>query len=110
MQVTNNYQPNFKATATYAAERAIESRMPKGKAKILKEYIRRMYNGTDFDVELHTISFGGSLLNAMIRYKGKFVRYAEESILSGLRSPKKFVDEVRNVIENEIKPNLSKMF
>ena len=105
MQVTNNnYQPNFGAIIpTDAAKKAIRNRLSAKKAEALLAELPNMC--PDFRVDLSTTSFECNRLDVMIRdAAGRFRRYDEESILSSIfRSPKRYIEKVVKIINEEIK-------
>lgn len=109
MQVSNDYQPSFKAASfTPRALNAMSKRMPSGTFIQIQEKLDRMYKTSPLDIVIDTTMAESQRLCAKIKQnklnlsKQILPQYFEESIISSIFcKPEKYFEKLCKEIDKQ---------
>ena len=114
MQISNNYQPNFKSgKITKNANELLSKRMKSGEFIAFQDEFSKLYKNSKFSVLIDTADTDKTRLDAMISYNNNkkipendaFFRYIEEGLWASIfRSPKKFFEKVHDIYQKAAVP------
>lgn len=114
MQVTNNYQPSFKAgLITKRASEVMAEIMPLEELTALQDKFIKTFKDSNINVRIDKASRNKQRLDAMMSFNhGKFnpdfdefFIYIEERLLSSIfRSPEKFINRIIKVYNKKAVP------
>lgn len=107
MQITNNYQPNFKSgRVDKAGQRLLSKRLKAGELDKFIDRFVKTHEGTSYNVVLGAIRRTPSkfdTLDACITYDKTHFRHLEEGIISGVfLHPKSFMVKLNNQIRKDL--------
>lgn len=104
MQISNNYQPNFKASyIDRKAYKALSDRLPSGQFdKFIQKFTNR-HKGNDYKIELGTGVALDNRLDACITYDKNNFRYIEEGVFSSIFAhPVRFMKKINKQIIKDL--------
>ena len=114
MEISNNYQPNFKsAYITKEAHSILSHRMSSGNYVKLKDEFLNKFKDSDFYIKLDGTSKDSRRLDAIICYNDakrnpnadEFFEYLEEGALASIfRSPAKFIERIVETYNEKVVP------
>jgi hypothetical protein len=110
MEITNNYQPNFKsACITKQAKELLNLRLNAEKCSDLQENFLNKFKDSKIAIKLDTTDKNSSRLDATMSYRqgkdNEFFEYIEESSFASIfRSPAKFIEKIYNLYEQKAIP------
>ena len=104
MQITNNYQPNFRAARI--DKDAIEVLSKRLKPEELQPFINKFmkkHDSAEYDIVLGALSKDKFQLDACITYDKENFRHISEGIFSSLlRKPKSFMKKINRMMGEDV--------
>lgn len=103
MQISNNYQPNFRAGKVDAnGLKVLSSRLPKEQFQKFVDRFKSRHSDPEYSIVLGEGARIKNGLDAMIMYGKKHFRYIEEGVLSSWLNPKVFMNKINRQIDKDI--------
>ena len=105
MQISNNYQPNFRSGhIDKKACKALSERLPSGQFDKFIQKFTNKHKGKDYNIELGTGVALDNRLDACITYDENNFRYIEEGVFSSIFThPVRFMKRINKQIIKDLK-------
>ena len=103
MQISNNYQLNFRAGRIDAdGLKVLRSRLPEEQIQKFVDRFKSRHSDPQYNIVLGKDPITENGLDAMIMYGKAHFRYMEESIISSCFNPKIFMKKINRQIDKDV--------